>query len=65
MSNTLTDRLAPHHMYICLSTRVCVRRAEQEAYEMPDGDMSGIEEERAEAEKEVEESKAIEQKTPW
>jgi hypothetical protein len=27
--------------------------------------MSGIEEERAEAEKEVEESKATEQKTPW
>lgn len=32
---------------------------------MPEGDSSGIEEERAEAEKEVEESKAVEQKTPW
>ena len=32
---------------------------------MPEGDMSGIEEERAEAEKEVAESKASEQKTPW
>lgn len=32
---------------------------------MPEGDSSGIEEERAEAEKEVAESKASEQKTPW
>lgn len=38
----------------------------QDAYEMPDGDASGIEEEKAEAEKAVEGSKAAQaQKNVW
>jgi hypothetical protein len=37
-----------------------VRSVAQDAYELPEGDMSGVEEERAEAEKAVEESKAAE-----
>ena len=37
----------------------------QDSYDMPDGDMSGMEEEKAEAEKAVEDSGAPEQKTPW
>ena len=37
----------------------------QESYEMPEGDLSGVEEERAEAEKAVEGSSAPNQKSPW
>ena len=37
----------------------------KDSYDMPDGDSSGIEEEKAEAEKAVEGSGAPEQKTPW
>lgn len=37
----------------------------KDSYDMADGDSSGVDEERAEAEKAVEESNAPEQKTPW
>lgn len=37
----------------------------KDSYEMADGDSSGMDEERSEAEKAVEESSAPEQRTPW